>query len=476
MSPRPTCLLNHDAVALGPGDRGLALHWIRRAQGLPGTKEGCGEGECGACTVLLGDLVAGDRVRYRAVASCLLPVAELPGRHVVTVEGLNPPTGLTPVQQALVDAGAPQCGFCFPGIVMSLTGFLLTSDDLSPTAAAVALDGNVCRCTGYAAIRRATDELCAEAQQRLTPDVDRATALVAWGVLPTSFAQVAERLREMAPNPTAPTADGAPPVLLAGGTDLIIQQPELVLSNDLALVSHRPDLDTVTLETDQLRLGAAVTVEALRLDPDFNRLVPGAADILERFASTIIRNRATVAGNLVNASPIGDLTVLLLALGAELELHGPDPSRRLPLNRFYLGYKQLDLHPGEVVTAVRIPTAVQQDAVSFEKISQRRNLDIASVNSSLRLHVEDGVVSAATLSVGGVAPIPMLATGTAQVLTGQPLTAATVLVAADILDQEIAPIDDVRGSAAYKRLIARRALFAHALRLGAGSIRHEELR
>ncbi|MEZ4387319.1 MAG: FAD binding domain-containing protein [Candidatus Krumholzibacteriia bacterium] len=472
MSDRGVCLVNDQLVELGNGDRGVALAWLRERRGLVGTKEGCGEGECGACTVLLGEPTASGRLAYRAVASCLLPVGELPGRHLVTVEGLNPPTGLTPVQQALVDAGAPQCGFCFPGIVMALTGFLLTSDDLSSHAATVALDGNVCRCTGYTAIRRAVDALCEHGARRLAAPGDRATQLIQWGVLPDWFATAPARLRG---RDLAPRTVGGDRVVMAGGTDLIIQQPELLDDDGVAFLSRRPALATIERELDHLSLGGGVTIETLKHDPDVRDLVPDAPAIIDRFASTLIRNRATVAGNLVNASPIGDLTVLLLALDASLVLVEGGARRVLPLGEFYLGYKQLQRRPGEVIESVRIPTGVKGDAVSFEKISQRRFLDIASVNSALRARLDGPVITSATLAIGGVAPIPLVARNAAQALVGRVLDADVVREAAVALDREIAPIDDVRGTALYKRELARRVLIAHLLRLVPDRLRHEEL-
>ncbi len=471
MTPRGACLLNDQLVALTGADRGVALAWLRERRGLVGTKEGCGEGECGACTVLLGEPASPGRLAYRAVASCLLPVGELPGRHLVTVEGLNPPTGLTPVQQALVDAGAPQCGFCFPGIVMALTGFFLVSDDLSPDAAAVALDGNVCRCTGYVAIRRAVAALCGEGSHRLDPRGDRVRQLIDWGVLPAWFAGAAERVGGQAV--AAPPVSG--PVFMAGGTDLIIQQPDLLEQGEVAFLSRRPALAGIERELDHLSLGGGVTIEALKHDPDVRDLLPDAPAIIDRFASTLIRNRATVAGNLVNASPIGDLTVLLLALDAELVLVDGSARRVLPLGEFYQGYKQLDRRPGEVIEAVRIPTSVKDDTVSFEKISQRRFLDIASVNSALRARLDGPVVQSVSLAMGGVAPVPLLARGAARSLVGRVLDADAVRDAAQALDREIAPIDDVRGTARYKRELARRVLIAHLLRLAPDRLRHEEL-
>ena len=473
MSDHGACLLNDRRVDLTADDRGLVLGWLRSRRGLTGTKEGCAEGECGACTVLVGERDEGGRLAYRAVASCLLPVGELPGRHLVTVEGLNPPVGLNPVQQALVDAGAPQCGFCFPGIVVSLIGFFLTSAALSAADAAVALDGNICRCTGYASIRRAIADFCGAFATRLDPRRDRVAQLVEWGILPPYFAGVTGRLAAL--RRAAPAVAPGEGLLLAGGTDLLIQEPDLLELEAVDYVSRRRDLGGVTRELDHVSLGAHTTIEDLKHDPAFLALVPGAPAIIDRFGSTIIRNRATVAGNLANASPIGDVTVLLLALGAELVLSREGKRRTLPLGDFYLGYKQLARRPGEVIEAVRVPAAVSRCAVSYEKISQRRFLDIASVNSAACARVREGVAETFTLAVGGVAPVPLLARRTSAFLAGRALDATTVHEAARVLDAEIAPIDDVRGSAAYKRELARRVLFAHALRLAPDRLRLEEL-
>ena len=498
MSAPRRLLLNDHLVELAPDSAGLVLCWLRRAQGLVGTKEGCGEGECGACTVLLGEPRAADThsagrgLRYRAVCSCLLDLDELPTRHLVTIEGLTPPAGLNPIQEALVDAGAPQCGFCFPGIVVSLTGFFLNSADLSRQDAVSALDGNICRCTGYASILRAVDALCAAYAPRLDGTKPRLEQLVDWGIVPLFFASADARLAELR-EPAAATlagfvpsaASAPPPVLLGGGTDLLIQRPELPHRCEhhsrVIHLSRRLELRAIRRDGDHLIIGGGVTIEDLGRDESFTALVPVAAEALARFASTIIRNRATVAGNLVNASPIGDLTVLLLALDAEVVLasdgdRGGTDSRTLPLRDFFLGYKKLALMPGEVLTAVRVALSIQRDIVSYEKISQRRYLDIASVNSAARFTLrDDGAIADLTLAIGGVAPIPLTARATMDFLRGERLEAATVRAAADVLLGEIAPIDDVRGSAVYKRELARRVLYAHALRAARGALRLEEL-
>jgi len=464
-------LLNDRPETLDMAPGLSTLSWLRETRELTGTKEGCAEGECGACAVLLGEL-DGDHVNYRAVPACLLPLGELAGRHLVTIEGLNPPAGLHPIQQALVDEGAPQCGFCFPGIVISLAGFFLTSKDLSVADAVDSLDGNICRCTGYAAILRALTGLCETFAPRLDTHQPRVDQVLAWGLLPDHFSQAASRLTTMAPSPdpVEPEAD-----LVAGSTDLLVQCPDDLATRPLSFISRRSDLRTVVRTAFGLELGGGVTLEQWRRSDDVEAVLPGARDMATLFASTLVRNRATVAGNLVNASPIGDLTVFLLAHDAELELAGPDAARRVPLADFYRGYKDLDLEPGEVVRAVHVPGLPAGATSNFEKISQRRILDIASVNGAAVLTMDDGVFTQARLSLGGVAPVPLLLKETPKALVGQPVSAATLLAAAAVQDAEIAPIDDVRGTAVYKRELARRILFAHILTLAPENVRLEEL-
>ncbi|MFO7608935.1 MAG: FAD binding domain-containing protein [Candidatus Krumholzibacteriia bacterium] len=447
------------------------LAWLRRGRQWTGTREGCNEGECGACAVLLGEPAPGG-VRYRAVASCLLPVGELAGRHLVTIEGLNPPVGLNPIQQALVDEGAPQCGFCFSGFVVSLTGFFLTSADFAVGDAVAAIDGNLCRCTGYASILRAVTRLCEELPCRLDTGTARVPRLVAAGLLPASFLDAGAQLAALGPWPVAPS--DAP--LMAGGTDLLVQRREALADGDAVFVSRRPYLRTVTRDLDGLVIGGGVTVTELAESADAAAVLPVLREMAPWFGSTLIRNRATVAGNIVNASPIADLVMVLLAADAVLELASPRGSgRSVPLAAFYRGYKELDLRPGEVVRAVRVPQPPPGARFSFQKVSRRRILDIASVTSCAMLLLDGGVVRTARLAVGGVAPVPLLAKGAAAALEGRPLDAAAVLAAAGALDREIAPIDDVRGAAAYKRLLAGRILMAHVLELAPGAVRCGEL-
>ena len=470
-------LLNEELVSIGASPGRLVLDLLRRDRRLVGTKEGCREGDCGACSVLLGELGSDGAVTYRAVPACMLLAGHLAGRHVVTLEGLNLPATLTPQQDAIVTAGASQCGFCTPGFVVSFTGFLLNATEFTVDEAVTAIGGNLCRCTGYVSLVRAARELVTTFGGLVPPGPARIEALVAAEALPKHFLEAQQRLVELRNAPSGHDAAAQPnhPIALAGGTDVIVQRgaaldeatPRFLVAST---APRAPDF-----EANELIIPAAASFEDLRRSPAFAEVWPTAREDLELFASAIIRERATVAGNLANASPIADGTAMLLALDAELELGSSAATRRLPLAQFYRGYKQLDLAADERILSVRIAHDPRR-RVHFEKLSKRTYLDIATVNSGLGVIAdESGRIESITISAGGVAPTPLLLRETAAFLTGKTLTAAQLQAAAPILDAELSPIDDVRGSAAYKRLALRQLFFAHFLALFPAAIDAAEL-
>jgi xanthine dehydrogenase small subunit len=454
----------------------VVLDFIRQHQHLFGTKEGCKEGECGACTVLLGQLKDND-LQYKAVASCLLPLGELQDKHIVTVEGLN--TGslsLTPVQQALVEEGASQCGFCTPGIVMSLTGFFLTSNTLDYRESIDALDGNICRCTGYVPIQRAAKKLCDTYSLQLGSgnSKNRIQQLVQWSILPDYFLQIPGQLNALNSQKPAHSTPSAPPpgkgsksIVVGGGTDLYVQQPEELLGKQLELVSRRSDLTGIRKKGDWLFIGAGTTVEEMKYSPLINETFPNMSNYLNLVSSTIMRNRATLAGNIVNASPIGDLTIILLALEADLCLVKGKTRRELQLKDFFKGYKKLDMKKGEIIETIEVPIPYPglDSRFHFEKVSRRKYLDIASCNTAISLEMENNIIHDVHISAGGAAPIPLYLEETCAWLKGKEVTAANIRKAVKIAHQEISPISDVRGSARYKTLLLRNLIFAHFITL-----------
>ena len=467
--PWPIRFLLNDALVETTEPGGLAvLDFVRRRRELKGTKEGCKEGDCGACTVLVGEL-EGERVRYRPMTSCLMPLAEAHGRHVVTVEGIDVgrPNAL---QRAIVDHGASQCGFCTPGIAVSFAAMVLEGEDqvggAPPAEDRVdrALSGHLCRCTGYRSLRSA-GLAGLEALGIGVNGMPGLAELVAEGELPGHFLAAADRLRGIAPRPVP--ADAA---VVAGGTDLYVQRGEELPDGPVAtlhaLLPRRPELRGVRAAGGWISIGALTSFEEIGESELLRRRIPGLRAFLDLVASWQIRTRATVAGNLVNASPIGDLSVLLLALDARVVLErgvfGDGGERReVPLDGFYRGYKVHDRAPDEIVTEVRVPEIETADRVDFEKVSKRRYLDIATVNTAARLRVEDGEIVAARLAAGGVAPFPLFLREASAAVVGRPVAPETVARAVAVAQEEISPISDVRGSAEYKRLLVRNLLVAH---------------
>lgn len=450
-------ILNDSPVSTSSSPGMTLLEFVRGVACLSGTKEACREGECGACTVLLGSRRPDGSVAYKACASCLLPLGDADGCHVVTVEGLGGGS-LTLVQRLIVEHSASQCGFCTPGIVLSLTGFALGAEKISYEGAVDALDGNICRCTGYVAIRNAARALCENLANVDAAPARRVEALVSAGAVPAYFKDIPARLAQLK---TAPRQAGEKAVLVAGGTDLFVQKPEELLESELCFLSKRADLSYVKADGEVLRVGGATTIEDFRLSEPVRRHFPALERDLLLHSSAILRNKATLAGNVVNASPIGDATVILLALAARLVITGAGGKKReVPLDKFFLGYKKTDLACGELVSELVIPLLPAGARYRFEKVSNRTTLDIAAVNSALRLTTApDGTIADLRVSAGGVAAVPLLLG--LESFRGRKPDAAAVEAIAAAASAAAKPIDDIRGSAAYKKLLLGQLVRAH---------------
>lgn len=442
--------LNGKEIVESLPDGLVLLDYLRRTRRLTGTKEGCREGDCGACSVLVGSLENG-RVRYRAVNSCLFPMAKAHGIHIVTIEGLDI-SGSNPLFAAFVDEHASQCGFCTPGIIVALTGYFLSSEHYSANGAVRALDGNICRCTGYASIKKAAGSVCDILNRSGAADI---RALVEHNVVPPYFLSITEKLNRIPSRPVEPT-DGP---LVGGGTDLFVQQPEALLETELRTVSK--SLTPVREDNGRCIIDGAATATDLLNSTLLKSLFPDLERQLLLVSSTPIRNEATVAGNIVNASPIADLTILLLALNSTLTLIQGDKKRTVPLSEFFLDYKKIDLSPGEIISAISFAIPKQPFYFNFEKVSKRTYLDIASVNSAALIETDNGRIVHCTISAGGVAPVPLVLTKTSHYLIGKPVSRATLRGALAIIPDEISPISDVRGSARYKSRLLTNLVAAH---------------
>ena len=453
-----TFILNNEKVSTGSAAGSSLLDFIRYEMCLPGTKIGCREGDCGACTVLMGSVENGT-LKYKSIVSCLTPLVNAHGKHIVTVEGIN--TGhLSTVQKALVDNSATQCGFCTPGIVMSLTAYSLADAKPAAETAVASVSGNICRCTGYKSIEKAAEAIAVILQNKNI--CDPVSWLVEQKHLPDYFLTIAERLTEI-PNAKPSSADEG--IRIAGGTDLMVQKAEELGNSDIISFQDRKDLKGINIINGTCVIGAAVTMSEVEHSATLRKFLPELPSYMKLIASEPVRNMATVAGNIVNASPIGDMSVMLLALNADVTIAGAGEVRTVPLKNFFLGYKKIDLAKEEFISSIAFDYRPEPVLFNFEKVSKRTHLDIASVNSAIRITMKGQNINECHLSAGGVSPVPLFLRKASEFLSGKPVTSEIILQANTVMQEEISPISDVRGSAEYKRLLLRQLLVAHFLRL-----------
>jgi len=463
-----TFVLNNKTVSTNSHPGTTLLDFIRYGEHLPGTKIGCREGDCGACTVLEGTLY-NNKVNYKSIVSCLTPLGNVHGKHIVTIEGVNL-KGLNPIQQAMVDHSATQCGFCTPGFVMSFTGHGLSEEVSDYEKAIASISGNICRCTGYKSIEKAAESI--SGLMKFKDINDPIKWMVENSFLPEYFLGIKGLLQKIEPIDIKHNSDGK---IIAGGTDLMVQKPEEMEETDIQLFQNISDLKGIKTEKGTVIIGGASTVSELMASEIIHKLLPDVKAYFKLISSEPIRNMGTIAGNFVNASPIGDLSILFLALNAKIVLRESNNTRQIPLKEFFLDYKKLNLKAGEHIESVIVPMAESNYLFNFEKVSKRTHLDIASVNSAIYLKISEGVIDECTLSAGGVSPVPKYLEKTSEYLTGKQITNGTVIKANEIMQEEISPISDVRGSAEYKRLLARQLLFAHFIKLFPGNISLTEL-
>lgn len=455
-------ILNDQLVETDHRTGGTVLDLVRYHKMMKGTKIGCREGDCGACTILVGDF-ENEQLVYRSMTSCLMPLGNANGKHIVSVEGVNMKE-LSPVQQAMVDTNGTQCGFCTIGFVMSLTGFVLNEDAKEYQDAIAAIDGNICRCTGYKSIERAAAILSKKMEEK--PEQDTIEWLVTNNFIPIYFSQIKERLQQLKQQiaGTQFGMDDVPDkVMIAGGTDLIVQRPLAVKKATVQLLFDTSFLKGISIEDAACNIGASVTVTEFAESKIVQGIFPELAKYIRLISSTPIRNMATIAGNLVNASPIGDMSIFFLALDSSLQLNKNGNTRIIKLRDFYKAYKQTDKEPGEIIEKV-IFTPSQNSLFNFEKVSKRTHLDIASVNSACQMKLnDDGTIADMHLSAGGVAAFPKYLAGTVAFLKGKMINAENITQAIDIMNDEIAPISDARGTEGYKRLLLRQLFLGHML-------------
>ncbi len=471
------------------------LRYLRTQQVLSGTKEGCGSGDCGACSVLLGEYSLNEagclneagagQWQYQAINGCITFVAQLDGKSLITVDALATKGSakekngdqLHPAQQAMVDYHGSQCGFCTPGIVMSLAALHENQGGEPADHHKIidALSGNLCRCTGYRPIIEAAQNM--SNYQNNSADAGQVgiwqPAAAKTAAIVDVAAETEAGLFHAASNSDITSQSWSPKTedelktllaqhpkarMVAGGTDIALEVtqmnrrlPELIAINDIA------SLKTITIEDDSILIGAGVTYS--QMEATLNEHFPEFGQLLHRFASRQVRNNGTMGGNVANASPIGDTPPVLLALEACIELASAEGNRWMPLNEFFLDYKKTQQKQGEYLRMIRIPRLQENQALKVYKISKRLEDDISAVLAAFKFTLEGEVgkqtVTAVTSGFGGMAGIPKAATKLEQALLNKEVSMAAFEEAAQVLDQDFAPMTDVRATSEYRLQVAQ---------------------
>jgi len=444
-------VLDGDIIELADVDpTRTVLQFLREDLRRTGTKEGCAEGDCGACTVVVAELVAGE-VRLRTVNSCIQFLATLDGKELITVESLNSGgAALHPAQQAMVDAHASQCGFCTPGFVMSL--FALRETNAHPSRRDIddALAGNLCRCTGYRPIiAAATAMYDAPGNGVSVIHEDKLEAVAREGSLHTGSGGRRFIAPDGADGLAAALAQYPDATLLAGGTDVGLWVTKQHREIDTVIYTGRvAELGDIAHSETHLEIGAAVTLSDAA--PAIVEHYPGLDEMFRRFASPPIRNAGTLGGNVANGSPIGDSMPALLVLEASVVLRGRNGSREVALDDFYHDYMINELQPGEFLQAVRIPLPADNDAVASYKWSKRFDQDISAVCTAYRLRLDNDRVASIRIACGGMAATVRRARNAEHALTGKDWTEANIDAAKQALAKDFTPISDMRASADYR--------------------------
>lgn len=464
--------LNGTEKEISVGAETTVLELLRGSFILNGIKEGCGEGDCGACTVVIGEVVNG-KVHYKSAAGCLYLAAKLEGKHLITIEGMADKEKLHPIQQAILEAHATQCGFCTPGVSLSILALYLENENPTKEEFRRYLEGNLCRCTGYASIKKVPEYLndliidMADIRMKYLSAVEKKQLefrkediLIDNGekayYSPVTEAGLTEFLGG---HPEYRQGTGIR--FLNGGSDIVVgikkRNQHFRLLIDLSRLEKLQELRT---DNGTLKIGGGVTLA--RIINETREIFPELADTILRMCSEQVRSLATMSGNIVNASPVADTVPLLMAIGAEIILMSTEGTRAVPIKDFFHGYKNTENRPDEWVSSVSIPLG-EYNFIHFEKVSKRRDVDISSVNSALALQVEDGIIRKAGAACGGVGATTLYMKETSEFLTGKGMCEDTFYKSFAVIDKEASPISDVRGSAEYRKALLQNLLIKHYL-------------
>ncbi|MDD3633433.1 MAG: FAD binding domain-containing protein [Candidatus Cloacimonetes bacterium] len=461
-----TFWLNGELITAEIPPAQTTLEFLHNNQHLYGTKCSCNEGDCGACTVVIAQVKEGNIV-YEAINSCLYTAAKLHGKHLITIEGLGTLEQLHPIQQVMLENHSLQCGYCSPGFVMSLFALLANISHPDEEEILSALEGNLCRCSSYQSILRAAKELsenftfndivpawCREIEKQLFSFKDASKLIEKSGNLfyPCTHYFIPQKLSEL----TDILANTPESVFIAGGTDLMVrmnvQKEEMPVLIDL---SELQELKQITYTSRGIVIGAGVTYSDILHSGIIKTDLPSLYELVEKIASKQIRNFATLAGNIANASPIGDTLPLLSVLDASLTLFSSTGIRELPLRDFFLDYRKTRLNYQELIKEIVIPLPTQDAFIRTYKATKRKAVDISAVVSAVKIETESGKIKEAKLAFGGVATIPKLSHKFSELLIGKPSEEINPIEIAEIVSTEFNPISDVRGSKEYRQILIR---------------------
>lgn len=452
-------ILNNEPVKTEVATGRILLDFIRGNKHLTGTKIGCREGDCGACTVLLGSLNSKGNIDYKTIVSCLTPIASVHGKHVVTIEGLNLSEGLTSVQDAIKNNNATQCGFCTPGFVISLTGYAF-SKNTSIKGVRDSVSGNICRCTGYKSIEKAAEDIAVVLANK-KPSINTKW-LIDHKFIPDYFSEIPSRLAKIQPK----IVENSNENIVGGGTDLYVTQADKYQESDVKLVSEKKDFNKITINENTCSISAGATVSDILHVSELHNYFPELRSFFKLISSKQIRNMGTLGGNLVNASPIADLSIFFIALNSKIIIVDKKKKvRKIFLKDFFKAYKSIDLYEGEIIKELTFNIPDSKQYFNFEKVSKRTHLDIASVNSAMSICIKNNFIEDVHISAGGVSPIPLFLNNTCLFLIGKRLSSENIRKAHCVLKEEISPISDVRGSKDYKRLLIRQLYYSHFIKL-----------